>query len=411
MRKVTSLRLLSAILILSSSAFISGCATMRHPVPYDLVTNASLHNMDDIRVMVGESNSKLQNNLLESLKQESAEDFPGGPDGVKVYPILAISGGGANGAYGAGLMKGWSKEGSRPLFKIVTGVSTGAISAPYIFLDKEYDDELEKLYTTISTKDVLSSKGPLGVLFGDSMANNRPLKKLVARLFDDNMIAEIAAEHKSGRRLFVGTVNIDAQRFVVWDMGAIAVRGDNELFRDVIIASAAIPIVFPPSIFHVEADGKSYDEMHVDGGALTQVFTTFKLLEGMDEAAEKLGIDPAKVRARLFIIRNGYMSPNYKKVKDDLVSLAGRSMDTIIGSQGIGDAYRIYLYTKEGDNEYNLAFIPPDYKDNSKEMFDTLEMRRLFDRGYQDAVKGYEWHKTPPGLKTGDIAAYRGTEK
>ncbi|MDD5136981.1 MAG: patatin-like phospholipase family protein, partial [Candidatus Omnitrophica bacterium] len=326
------------------------------------------------------------------------EDFPTGPNGVKVYPILAISGGGANGAYGAGLLKGWSEEGSRPVFKVITGVSTGAIIAPFAFLGKEYDDELEKVYTTMSTKDVMTNKLPFMILFGDSLASNAPLARTIAKMTDKKILEKIAAQHKRGRRLFVGTANLDAERFVIWDMGAIACRGDVELFRKIILTSAAIPMVFPPAIFHVEAGGKAYDEMHADGGTLTQVFVTYKLLDGMGGIAKTLGIDPSKIRGKLYIIRNGYMSPVYSKVKDDLASLAQRSFDMLIDSQGVGDIYRIYTFTKEKGNDYNLAFIPADFKQHNEEMFDPKEMRRLFNRGYEDAVGGYKWHKVPPGM-------------
>lgn len=398
MRRILRFRLFVFLLILCMSAVISGCATTRHPVPLNLVDKARIGNMDDIRAVVGESNTKLQENLVQSVKEERPEDFPIGQDGIKVYPVLAISGGGANGAYGAGLLKGWSAEGSRPVFKVITGVSTGALIAPYAFLGSKYDADLEKLYTTMSTKDVMSSKGHFGALFGNSLANNRPLDKKIAGILNQDLLDKIATEHKHGRRLLVGTVNLDAQRFVIWDMGAIAARGDADLFRRVIIASAAIPVVFPPSIFHVKVDGKPYDEMHVDGGTLTQVFTTYKLLEGMQGAAKNLGIDPSKVKAKLYILRNGYMSPNYKKVEDSLPSLADRCFDTIINAQGIGDVYRIYVFMKQRGSDYNLAFIPPDFKQESKEMFDPQDMKRLFDRGYQDAVKGYNWSKCPPGL-------------
>lgn len=403
--KIAKSALLAVIVALSVAVSVTGCATARRPVPQDLTTKALIGNMDDVRMMQGQHNTKLQESLLESALHERPGDFPAGPDGVKTYPILAISGGGANGAYGAGLMKGWSEEGSRPVFKVVTGVSTGAISAPYVFLGKEFDCELEKYYTTMSTKDVMAGKGPIGMLFGDSIASNKPLEKVIAAAATPEMLERIAEEHRRGRRLYVGTCNIDSQKFVVWDMGAIAAKGDRGLFRRVIVASAAIPIVFPPSVFHVDAEGQCYDEFHTDGGTMTQVFAVGKLLEGMQGQAKKLGIDPSKVRARLYIIRNGYMSPKYSPVKDTIPSIAARSFDTIIDSQGIGDAYRIYTFTKERGTDYNLAFIPPDYKDESKEMFDPCAMQKLFLRGYEDAVKGYKWHKAPPGAEKAEAAA------
>jgi hypothetical protein len=270
-----------------------------------------------------------------------------------------------------------------------------------VFLGKEYDEKLEKIYTELSTKDIMRSKGPLGALFGDSLATNKPLVKTLACMEGADLLKKIAAEHRRGRRLFVGTANLDAQKLVVWDMGAIACRGDAELFHKVILASAAIPVMFPPSTFQVQADGKSYDELHADGGTLTQVFTTYKLLQGMQGAAKKMGIDPTKLKAKLYIIRNGYMSSRYKATKDDLASLAARCFDTIIDTQGIGDTYRIYTFMKQRGNDYNLAYIPADFVDESKEMFDPAAMKKLFDRGYQDAVNGYKWHKAPPGIEAG----------
>jgi len=378
----------------------SGCATMRNPVPKDLVARAEVGKMNNIRMIEGMSDSGLQKSLLASIKEESPHDYPVSFDGVRTYPILAISGGAANGAYGAGLLKGWSEEGSRPRFKAVTGVSTGAIIAPYVFLGKEYDGYMEKLYTTMSTKDVAKGKGPLRALLGNSLMSNKPLEKLIRNEVTDELLVKIAREHENGRRLYVGTTDLDAQRFVVWDMGAIAVTGDKELFRKVILASAAIPVIFPPVIIPVEADGKKYDEMHVDGGTLSQVFSLYGLLEPMKDEVKKIAkIDPAKIKAKYYIIRNGYTSGIYKEVKDDIVDISSRALDAIINSQGVGDTYRIYTYMKERGNDYNLAFIPADFTPPAKQMFDPEQMRKLFDKGYQDAVKGYKWHKMPPGLE------------
>jgi hypothetical protein len=363
-----------------------------------MVDKAQINNIPEARIILGESHTMLQENLILSVKQERPGTFPKGPDGVKIYPVLAISGGGANGAYGAGLLKGWTKSGTRPEFKIITGVSTGALIAAFAFLGPDYDAELEKFYTTMSTKDVMTPKGPLSILFGDSLASNKPLSRIIASIATKEFLAKVAARHEQGYRLFVGTANLDAQRFVVWDMGAIARRGDTKLFGDVILASAAIPVIFPPSIFKVEADGKQYDEMHSDGGTITQVFTTYKILEGMKGVAGDQDIETSDVRAKLYIIRNGYMSPEYKKVDDTLAALAERSFDTIINSQGVGDIYRLYLFMKSRNNDFNFACIPSDFKQNCKEMFDPVEMKRLFDKGYNDAVNGYKWHKIPPGF-------------
>jgi len=189
-----------AFLVIQALACVflaAGCATTRNAVPPELVTRAGIRGMEEVRTVMGASHTLMEESLVESVKQESAEDFPHGPDGVKEYPILAISGGGANGAYGAGLLKGWTKSGSRPVFKVVTGVSTGAIIAPFAFMGSEYDAQIEQHYTTLSTKDVMSSKGPLAALFGNSLASNKPLEKTIAGIVDKNFLEKIAAEHRA----------------------------------------------------------------------------------------------------------------------------------------------------------------------------------------------------------------------
>jgi hypothetical protein len=367
-----------------------------------MVHSAVVEKMPDIRSYFDSPNPLVQKSLLESLEQEGKDDYPADAFGVKTYPMLDISGGAANGAYGAGLLKGWTAEGSRPRFKVVTGISTGALIAPFAFLGSAYDDELERCYTTVSTKDVMKPKGLFGILFGDSLTSSRPLARYIASFVNKEMLEEIAKEHRCGRRLFVGTTNLDAQSLSLWDMGAIAERGGpkaEKLFRKILLASASIPAMLPPVYFDVEAGGKLYDEMHVDGGTVTQVFHLSGLLRNVEGAIKKKGIDPSKFRPRVYIIRNGYVSSNWQEVKDTLPAIVERSLDTITGAQAVGDTYRIYLFTKERGGEFNLAYIPADLKQKPKETFDMEEMRRVFARGYEDAVRGYNWHKAPPGFK------------
>ena len=389
---------LQVIYIVAALLTCSGCATIRHPVPKDLISKTMVNNMAEIRTIIGMPNPALQKSLIDSIKEENPEDFPSGLDGTKTYPMLVISGGSANGAYGAGLLKGWSDQGTRPVFKVVTGVSTGAITAPFAFLGSGYDGELEKLFTSMSTKDVMSPKGPLQILFGDSLASNKPLAREIDKAVDQNLLKRIAEAHDRGRRLFVGTTYLDAQRFIVWDMGAIAKRGDLELFKKVILASASIPIMFPPAFIHVEANGISYDEMHVDGGAITQMFTLYKVLDSAGSIAKELNVDPSKIKSKCYLIRNGYVTPGYGVVKDNVTAIATSAFDTMINNQGIGDTYRIYAQMQKRGNDYNLAFIPPDFRPVKKEEFDEHAMKELYARGYKDAVGGYKWHKTPPGL-------------
>jgi predicted acylesterase/phospholipase RssA len=189
--------------------------------------------------------------------------------------VLAISGGGANGSFAAGLLTGWTRAGTRPPFHVVTGVSAGALAAPFALLGSKYDPVLIDVFTRLSSADLVSRKNRVLAFFGDSLASARPLQALIERHFDDALMQAIAAEHRAGRRLFVATTHIYAGRQMIWDIGAIAERGGPDalaLIRRVLLASASVPILLPPVFLEVEANGSRYDEMHVDGGITRQVF-------------------------------------------------------------------------------------------------------------------------------------------
>ena len=180
--------------------------------------------------------------------------------------VLALSGGGEDGAFGAGLLVGWSQRGDRPVFEVVTGVSTGSLIAPFAFLGTSYDAQLREAYTTIDRKNVLLFQNIFAILSGESLATTAPLREMIGRFVTPELLSAVAAEHNKGRRLFVVTTNLDFQRPVLWDMGKIANSGSPataELFREILVASASIPGVFPPVYFDVQSGGRRFKEMHV----------------------------------------------------------------------------------------------------------------------------------------------------
>jgi len=308
---------------------------------------------------------------------------------------LAISGGGGDGAFGAGILNGWSKTGKRPKFEVVTGISTGALSAPYAFLGSDYDDELKEIYTTINDSDIMKKNGALGAVFGSSLTDNSPLKALVARHVTPALVDKIAAEYPKGRRLLVGTTNLDAQRPVVWDMTAIAASGNPdrvELFRNVLVASAAIPGVFPPQLIKVQADGKLYEELHVDGGTTTQAFllSAQNSLKDVDKALN------FKRKRSLYVIINGTFAPQAEKTETKTLAIAARSISTLIKNQSIGDVYKMYAQSQRDGVDFNLVSIPSDFTEKSKSEFDQAYMRKLYDRGYQMGQVASTWEKEPP---------------
>ena len=293
---------------------------------------------------------------------------------------------------------GWTAAGDRPEFNIVTGISTGALIAPFAFLGPEQDAQLKKFFTTTSTKDVITVRPVLKILTGESAASSEPLRQTLREIFDEKMMAAIAEQYARGRRLYIGTTNLDADRPVIWNIGAIAASGHPRsaaLVVDILLASASIPGVFPPVFIEVEAGGKSYDEIHVDGGASSQVFLYPASLD-VRQIGKDLGIEG---KHRIFLIRNSFLQPHWKAVKPSLAEIAGRSLGTLIRNQGIGDLYRIYLAAQRDGIDYNLAFIPEDFKMESKEQFDPEYMSRLFDLGFRMAQGGYPWKKAPVGFE------------
>lgn len=396
--------IVAAALLTAGSAAIQGCmAPQRGPaVPADLQDRAIVSGMPPaIRTWGGELNQAFLGEVVESVHREQEHLKAAGHTGpLPRAEFLALSGGGSDGAFGAGLLCGWSEAGTRPTFKMVTGISTGALSAPFAFLGPKYDPVLREVYTQTSTKDILKSRGALAAINDDALADNQPLRDMLARLLDQAMLDEIAAEYAKGRILVVGTTDLDARRAVLWNVTAIAAsKHPNalELVHDILIASAAIPAAFPPVMIDVEVDGKSYQEMHVDGGTMTQVFLYPPSLN-MGEMSRSAG---ATRERRAYIVRNASLQPTWAQVKPRTLAIAGRAVSSLIQMQGFGDLYRIYLDTQRDGIDFNLAFIPAEFKEKSKEAFDREYMSKLFQLAFDLAQKGYPWQKVPPGYAGG----------
>ena len=311
--------------------------------------------------------------------------------------LLAISGGGENGAFGAGLLCGWTQQGSRPTFELVTGISTGALSAPFAFLGPSYDGQLRSVYTEITPERVLRKRWLVAALFDDAMADSAPLLRLIAQYVDAAMLAAIARAYESGRLLLIATTDLDAQQPVIWNIGAIAGSGHPralDTIRRVLLASSAIPAAFPPVMIDVTLDGEPRQEMHVDGGAFAQ---TFLYPVALTEARRrKLASGGRVLQAEAYVIRNGRLDPEWAAVERRTLGIAGRAIATMIISAGFNDVVRIYDTTRRDDIGYNLAYIGRDFNAPRPTPFDPAYMRALFDYGYQKAVRGYDWAKRPP---------------
>jgi len=374
-----------------------GCASVpeRHQLPPEYTLSAGIAGIPEARFWGDEWPTFAAERFEEFTDADFRREFAGIYD--KPHSYLAISGGGANGAFGAGLLVGWTATGERPEFSMVTGVSTGALTAPFAFLGSDYDDEMKEVYTTTSTKDIAEKRNPLAALFSDSMADTTPLKALIAKVIDAEMIDAIAREHKKGRRLFIGTVNLDAGRSVIWNVGAIAASDYPQktmLIQELLRASSAIPVAFPPVVITVEAEGKQYDEMHVDGGTGSQVFV-YPAAADWRLVTRKLKV---KGKPQIYVIRNSFLEADYNGIKRSVFPIASRTIDSLIRTQGIGDLYQIYALCQRDGNDFNLAYIPSNFTDKPAEGFDPVYMKKLFDRGYQMSLDGYPWEEAPPGF-------------
>ncbi|MGL4395203.1 MAG: patatin-like phospholipase family protein [Hyphomicrobium sp.] len=313
-----------------------------------------------------------------------------------IVETLALSGGGTDGAFGAGVLAGWTMRGDRPEFEIVTGVSAGAIIAPFAYLGPEYDNVLREIWTAYNAQDVVKAQILPGLFGGSALADTTPLAGLIAKYADAELMAKVAQQYARGRMLFVLTTNLDAQRPVVWNLGEIAAHGTPralELFRQVILASAAIPGAFPPVRIDVEADGKHYEELHVDGGTTREVF----VLPVQAPFTAFDGLYPAPPIRRIYIIKNGKVSPETEVVQPTTLAIASRAIATLIKSQNWGELYRIHRLAIDAKADFNMIAVPGDTDFKTTQYYDPEYQKSLYALGVELGRTQSSWMKAPPG--------------
>ena len=378
---------------------LSACAT---PIERNgiadarLAATAEVEGMPDVRYWADE----VPRDPVAEIKRRTAHIPPIARDakrldGRQIVETLALSGGGSDGAFGAGVLAGWTKRGDRPEFEVVTGVSAGAIIAPFAFLGSSEDQKLHTIWTQYKQDEVVTPELFSGLFGGPALASTEPLENLIAQYIDRDFLDRIAAQYKRGRILMVLTTNLDAQRPVVWNMGEIALNRSpqaTELFRKVILASAAIPAAFPPVKIEVEAGGHTYDELHVDGGTTREVFVL--PVEAPLKAFDTLYSKPP-IR-RFFIIKNGKAAPEQEVVKATTLQIASRSISTLIKSQNQGEVYHIYRVALDGGADFNFLSVPASFDYKTKQIYDPKYQSALYAEGVAEGRKGI-WLKAPPG--------------
>ncbi len=385
------------LVIVVMALLLQACSSTpaRNPIPEEAYPEASVLGLTGLRYW-GDEEMPVSHDLPdEPSLEELKEVFPGLVG--RELNFLAISGGGANGAFAAGLINAWTESGKRPEFNIVTGISTGALIAPFAFLGPDYDHVLKRFYTEYSTEDLVTERSWLRVLMGaEAGYDTLPLQQKIASYVDEDFMQAIAAEYKRGRFLLLGTTNLDAGRPVTWNIGAIASSGRPgalELIREVILASASLPVAFPPVMIDVEFNGQTYDEMHTDGGVSRQAFIFY--LASAEDSFE--GLDFVG-KPHVYIIRNSKLEPTWQTIERRALDIAARSASSIVHTQGMGDLYREFLGARKFGFDFNLAYIPNEFDAEPEELFDLKYMRRLYKLGYDLSIDGYQWKEAPPGL-------------
>ena len=364
------------------------------PLPEALADQATVLGLEDLRHWSDAEPSDIDD--FASMSEEELRARFGGIIG-KEHHYLALSGGGENGAFTAGLLAGWTAAGDRPDFTLVTGISTGALIAPFAFLGPAYDQAIKEVYTGYAMEDLVDKRAVRNIVRNDALADSTPLQGVLKKYVTDEMVVKLAAEADKGRMLLIATTHLDAGRSVMWDLGAIAASGKPgaaALIRQLMLASASIPVGMPPVLIEVEADGQPYNEMHVDGGVTEQVFLYPADLHWSRIMARLDLPGPPQV----YVVRNGYLDPAWQTMKRKIMPIAGRTINSLIRTQSIGDIYRLYVTSQRDGLDFHFTFIPESFAEDDQRS-GIGYMKQLYQFAYESAKSGYPWQLAPPGFE------------
>ncbi|MEZ9781910.1 patatin-like phospholipase family protein [Vibrio cyclitrophicus] len=306
--------------------------------------------------------------------------------------ILALSGGGANGAFGAGILIGLEESGQLKDYSIVTGISAGALMAPFVFIGGDAFSKMKEVMLNINDKSVLGKKNFLNTVFKDAFTDGEHLYQFIAEAFPEPMIEQIATQHRSGKRLFIGTTHFDSGELVIWNVGAIAnseMPNKSVLIYKVLAASASIPGVFPPQFINVEHEGVIFEELHVDGGLATQVFFNPSNFD-YQQISDSLGLETSP---QLDIIRNGSLKAPYHSLRDKGLDLVAKSVSSLTLAQTRGDLYRMKYICEINNIDMQFTYMEQDfsYAKRTKDMFDEHYLLTIYKYGYHKATRGKPW--------------------
>ena len=387
------MRISKSLLSLACLISLAGCVThSRKPPPPTLISNTAPIGFDaSIRIVTTDRHrfSTISPPIIQGLRQVAH----GGP-----VNTLALSGGGSGGAFGAGALAGMTRGDNRPDFQLVTGVSAGALIAPFAFLGSSWDPALqdafggERSYLIHSPKSSFLAR----LLFPSGLGSHGRLYELVDHFVTPKMVADVAAETSKGRRLIIATTDLDKRETVLWDMGAIAVHGGTaarQLFRDVLIGSASVPGMFPPVIIHVSDGVHSYDELHVDGSVTTPFFITPLVGDVVSTSLDQLN------GSNVYVIVNSQLASPPHESSLETFELLGRSFSAQLMYKTKETIALVDSVTREHHMQLRIAVIPADYPDHSFADFRLKSLQQLFDYGADCATRGLLWATPEQGIR------------
>ncbi|GEA50974.1 hypothetical protein VIN01S_17780 [Vibrio inusitatus NBRC 102082] len=306
---------------------------------------------------------------------------------------LALSGGGVNGAFSAGILNAWSEEGTRPDFDLITGVSTGAIVAVFAYLGPEYDEDLKRYYTEIPVGDMFQRYSILKLLSQNSFLDTSDFERKVRSTIDKSMLDRMKLEREKGRILLIGTTNLDNQKMALWDIGRIAQLSSSEalqLIQDIIIASSSIPGAFPAKLISMSHMGEEYNELHVDGGVSRQVFLIPQWINGTIESSGHVH--------NIYVIRNGTLKARFNEVENGISSVSASAISTLLRRQGIGDVEYIYHFSERNRYPFNLAHIDNDFRPTKLDALSLDYMNAVYEYGFNKFKDRTLWLDAPPSV-------------
>lgn len=388
-------------LALGAAGVLAGCGVLPRgaPVPSADVREATVLGLPNERYCVADASDlpRIIEEYNEAGRRQRRHLGLGPREPLPPGAVIAFSGGGENGAFGAGLACGWTEHGGRPQFNVVTGISAGALAAPLVFAGPHRDGQLRAAFTELTPADILERHGRLALLAEDAVADSAPLARSIARHMDEGLLAEIAEGYRAGRQLVIATTNLDAQRPIAWNIGAIAASGHPlalGLVRKVLLASASIPGLLPPVMIDVTVNGRPHQEMHVDGGTYAQAYLVPPGLAESRQARVRAGLSPPSVTA--YVVRNGWLHGRGGPVRRNLLAITGQAISTLISAAGVGDIFRIQAAALRNGVAFRLAHIEDDFAAPEGEPFAQDYLRALFDYGYAKARLGYPWKDRLP---------------